>query len=146
MINPIGNSLDKKDAFYKFIQEINDHNLDGILSTISKEVKIYVSESGLFDNRERVTQFFSDLFNSFPNFFIKPISILYTDTPLKIVMSEVSIGGKQTGYFVGNPPNSKEFLIYGVIIIQFDLFDKITEIRLHYDSRSIYKQLGILKV
>lgn len=146
MINPVDNFLDKKYVFDQFIREINNHNTRGIVSTISIDVKIYRSESGLSKGRENVIKFFCDMFRSFPDFFIDPIFIVHTDCPCKIVMSEVKMGGMQTGVFAGNPPNSKYFLIHGVLITYFDMSDKIRDIRLHYDSRSIYKQLGILKV
>ena len=146
MVNPVDNFLDKKYAFDQFIQEINNHNMRGIVSMISKDVKMYSTESGLSKGIENVTKFFLDMFKSFPNFFLDPIFIIRTYSPCKIVMSEVKMGGLQTGVFAGNPPNSKYFLIHGVLITCFDMSDKIKDIRLHYDSRSIYKQLRILKV
>jgi hypothetical protein len=60
-----------------------------------------------------ITEFFFDLFNGFPNFFIEPLSVLFADKPCKIVMSEINLGGKQTGKFVGNLSNDKIFSIYG---------------------------------
>ena len=64
---------------------------------IGKDVKIYSSEYGLSNGRKKVDEFFSSLFNCFPNLFIKPISILYTDEPHRIIVSEVNLGGQHIG-------------------------------------------------
>jgi hypothetical protein len=74
---------------------------------------------------------------------MKPITV--TSNWNKVIVSEIDFGGKQLGKLNGSPGFGNIFFIRGVFIFELIEINKIKNIRSYYDSKSIYKQLQILK-
>ena len=136
----------RQEILYNLIPEINNHQINRILSKVTDEILIKSDGFGMWTGKLMVDKFLSKVFLSFPDFRMKLLNDCYGNDNPGITMSEINIVGQQRGSFMGNPPNGKEFSINSVFVFEFDKSIKIKAIRVYYDSKMIYKQLDIMRV
>ena len=129
---------------YKWINASNNHTPESILSLLSDDISIYDTIYGILNGKENVKEFLYDLFHAFPNIHMKLISII--SFTKKVIAAELVIRGNQFGEFNGNPGLGNSFTIYSVFIFKLNKSGKILKIKIYYDSRSLYRQLQILKL
>ena len=142
----LNSRIRKQEILTSFVPEINNHEINKILSKVTEEILIKSDGFGMWKGKLMVDKFLSKLFLSFPDFRMKLLNDCYGNGNPEIAMSEISIVGQQRGSFMGNPPSGKEFSINGVFVFEFDKSIKIKTIRVYYDSKMIYNQLDIMKV
>lgn len=85
----------KKDIFYKLISEINRHEINSLLSMASKNIEINSVGLGTWNGQEEAHQLLSCLFQSFPDLFINPLTLLSNDDKDGLIISEVNLEGRQ---------------------------------------------------
>ena len=136
----------RQEILNNLIPEINNHQINRILSKVTDEILIKSDGFGMWKGKLMVDKFLSKIFLSFPDFRMKLLNDCYGNGNPEIAMSEINIVGQQRGSFMGNPPSGKEFSINGVFVFEFDKSIKIKTIRVYYDSKIIYNQLDIMKV
>lgn len=138
------NGVKDDNILYNWINASNNHAIDKLLSLLSDNIKIYDTIFGYINRKENVKEFLYNLHHIFPNIHMNLIStISYTR---KVIAAEIEIGGHQFGEFNGNPGLGNSFTIYSVFIFQLNKIGKIIKIKIYYDSRSLFRQLQILKL
>ena len=88
-------------VFYDWVNAMNLHSTDKILSLLSEDIKINSTMFGHWNGKSNVKEFLCDVFSAFPNLFINPVAVFSND--VGIMASELYFGGTQTGKFNGNP-------------------------------------------
>ncbi|WP_186434200.1 ester cyclase [Candidatus Nitrosocosmicus arcticus] len=136
----------RQEIFYNLILEINNHQINRILSMVTDEILIKSDGFGRRKGKIIVNNFLSEVFLSFPDFCMKPLTLCYSNNNHGIVMSEINVAGQQLGLFMGNPPSDKRFSINSVFVFEFDELMKVKMIRIYYDSKLMFRQLEILNV
>jgi steroid delta-isomerase-like uncharacterized protein len=127
---------------YKWVNALNNHMIDDILSFLSDDIGAYDTIYGYLDGKENV-EFLHSLFHAFPNLYIELISVISYNK--KVIVEEIKLEGNPIGEFNGNPEFGNNFTIYSVFIFNLNKLGKILKIKIYYDSRSFYRQLQILK-
>jgi steroid delta-isomerase-like uncharacterized protein len=133
-----------KDTFHDWITATNIHDADKVMSLFDDSIEINSTLFGHLHGKPKVKELLCDTFHAFPNLLMKPSTVIINGKG--VIAAEIDFGGQHLGEFKGSPGIGNSFLIRGAFIFNLNASEKITSIRSYYDSRSINRQLEILKI
>lgn len=134
----------RETIFYDWVNAMNLHSMDKILSLLSEDIEIKSNMFGHWNGKSNVKVLLCDAFSAFPNLFVNPVAVFSNGGG--DIASEVDFGGTQMGKFNGNPGLGHKFHVRGVFVFDFNENDKVVGVRSYYDSRSINRQLEIMSL
>ena len=102
----------RQEILYNLIPEINNHQINRILSKVTDEILIKSDGFGRRKGKIMVNKFLSEVFLSFPDFCMKSLALCYSNNNPRIRMREINIAGQQLDSFMVNPPRGKGFSIF----------------------------------
>jgi steroid delta-isomerase-like uncharacterized protein len=119
---------------------MNQHNLDAAFANLSPDVVANNAPPGPLEGIESIKQFFTMLYNAFPDF----------QAPLEDIIAEgdkvvirFTFRGTHTNEFMGIPPTGKQ-VAYGIITIYRIADGKIAEVWSEADMMGMMQQLGLV--
>ena len=118
----------------------NAHDVDRTMATLT-ESPDYKFNDEEFDGHESVGEFYSDVFQGFPDMHYKVVG-RYAN--VEAIMQEVIMTGTQTNEFWGIPASGRRIQVPVCAIFLFDENDQITGERIYLDVALFLRQLGAL--
>lgn len=137
----------KKRLYSILIKELNKHEINSILALVSENIEINVVGYQIYNGKIEASNFLTEFYQGFPDLSVSPITILHDEfSSNTLIISEINVSGHQMGSWNCNPSSGKKFSTKGAISIKLDGFEKIKEIVIYLNFKSIFKQLNILKL
>ena len=118
----------------------NEHDVDRSMATLT-ESPDYKFNDEEFGGHESVREFYSDVFQGFPDMHYKVVGRYAND---EAIMQEVIMTGTQTNEFWGIPGSGRRIHVPLYAIFLFDENDQITGERIYLDVALFLGQLGVL--
>jgi steroid delta-isomerase-like uncharacterized protein len=118
----------------------NAHDVDRTTATLT-ESPDYKFNDEEFCGHESVREFYSDVFQGFPDMRYKVVGRYAND---EAIMQEVIMTGTQTNEFCGIPASGRRIQVPVCAIFLFDENDQITGERIYLDVALFLRQLGVL--
>jgi steroid delta-isomerase-like uncharacterized protein len=129
-------------VFQNWEKAFTAHDIDKMVSVLTDNIKINSISFGDYKGKKGAREYWQKLFDTFPDIELKVITM--TADEVRIV-TEISFSGTQKGQIYGSPGLNKKFYLRGAFVYEF-IDEKITEIRMYYDSSVLKKQLKIMEL
>jgi steroid delta-isomerase-like uncharacterized protein len=129
-------------VFQNWEKAFTAHDIDKMVSLLTDNIKINSIGFGDYKGKKGAREYWHKLFDTFPDIELKVVTM--TADEVRIV-TEISFSGTQKGQIYGSPGLNKKFYLRGAFVYEF-LDEKITEIRMYYDSSVLKKQLKIMEL
>jgi len=130
----------QKEAFARW----NSHDISSVAKILSSDASVQFSI--LYDpvSRGAFAAWLGVMFAAFPDLRIQEVRTF----PLNdnYVGSEITLGGTNTGSYMGNAPTGKAFSVRAAYLGRYDSNGLQTVLHLYYNSAAIVKQLGLKAV
>jgi steroid delta-isomerase-like uncharacterized protein len=116
----------------------NAHDVDRTMATLAESLDFKFNDEE-FGGHESVREFYSDIFQGFPDMHYKVVGRYAND---EAIMQEVIMTGTQTNEFCGIPASGRRIEVPVCAIFLFDENDQITGERIYLDVALFLRQLG----
>lgn len=124
----------------RYMELMNQHNLDAAFANLSPDFQTNSVPPGMPGGIEETKQFFTMLFNAFPDFHA---TLEDTIAESDQVVIRLTGRGTHTGGFMGAPPTGKP-VAWGIIAIYRIAEGKIAEVWNQADLLGMMQQLGLV--
>jgi steroid delta-isomerase-like uncharacterized protein len=119
---------------------VNAHDVDRTMAVLTESTD-YKFNDEEFGRHESVREFYSDVFEGFPDMRYKVLGRYAND---EAIMQEVIMTGTQTNEFCGIPASGRRIQVPVCAIFLFDEYDQITSEKIYVDMALFLGQLGVL--
>ncbi|PWT81962.1 MAG: hypothetical protein C5B58_09025 [Acidobacteria bacterium] len=119
---------------------VNAHDVDRTMAVLTESAD-YKFNDEEFGRHESVREFYSDVFEGFPDMRYKVVGRYAND---EAIMQEAMMTGTQTNEFCGIPASGRRIQVPVCAIFLFDEHDHITSERIYLDMALFLRQLGVL--
>jgi steroid delta-isomerase-like uncharacterized protein len=119
---------------------VNAHDVDRTMAVLTESTD-YKFNDEEFGRHESVREFYSDVFEGFPDMRYKVVGRYAND---EAIMQEAMMTGTQTNEFCGIPASGRRIQVPLCAIFLFDEHDQITSERIYLDMALFLRQLGVL--
>ena len=119
---------------------VNAHDVDRTMAVLTESTD-YKFNDEEFGRHESVREFYSDVFEGFPDMHYKVVGRYAND---EAIMQEAMMTGTQTNEFCGIPASGRRIQVPVCAIFLFDEHDHITSERIYLDMALFLRQLGVL--
>jgi steroid delta-isomerase-like uncharacterized protein len=109
----------------------------------AEDIEINSAMFGYWKAKPKVKELVCSIFHAFPNLFVNPVTVIFNGKG--VMAAEIDFGGQHLADFNGSPGMGNNFFVRGAFLFNFTVSEKIVGIKSYYDSRSINRQLEIMK-
>ena len=129
-------------VFHRWKSAFDSRDIDKMVLLLTDNIKINSISFGDYKGKKGAGEYWHKLFDTFPDIELKIVTI--TAHKNRIV-TEISFSGTQKGQIRGSLGMDKKFHLYGAFVYEF-IDEKISEIRMYYDSSALKRQLEIIEL